>query len=217
MAVKKENKLSKHALQRLPFYLSYLKKKKEEGVVNISSPMIANDLDLNGVQVRKDIACVSKRNGKPKMGHNIDLLIQDMESYLGYNNEEYAVIVGVGQLGKALLHYRGFSNYGLKIISAFDSDPNIIGKEFNNVFVNSINDVESIVKDLRVRIGIITVPDKYAQEVCDKLIRGGVLAIWNFAPIHLNVPDNILVHNENMASSLAVLSRHLKEKISKKK
>lgn len=209
--------ISKQALQRLPFYLNYLKKKQEEGIKNISSPMIAMELDLNEVQVRKDIACVSKRDGRPKTGHNVDLLIDDIETFLGYNNVDRAVIVGAGQLGRALLHYKGFENYGLEIIAAFDSNPALFNQEINGVKVASIDKLEDLVDRLKVHIGIITVPAQYAQEVCDKMIKGGVLAIWNFAPIHLNVPENILVHNENMASSLAVLSRHLKEKMAAKK
>ena len=209
--------ISKHALQRLPFYLNYLKKKQAEGIKNISSPMIAMELDLNEVQVRKDIASVSKREGRPKTGHNVNYLIEDIESFLGYNNVDHAVIVGVGHLGNALLHYKGFENYGLEIIAAFDNDPNLFNAEVNGIKITSIDKLEDLVNRLKVHIGIITVPAQYAQDVCDKMIKGGVLAIWNFAPVHLNVPENILVHNENMASSLAVLSRHLKEKMAAKK
>lgn len=209
--------ISKHALQRLPYYLNYLKKKQKEGIINISSPMIAMELDLNEVQVRKDIASVSNRDGRPKTGHNVELLIEDIENFLGYNNVDHAVLVGAGQLGSALLHYKGFENYGLEIIAAFDSNPCLFNQEINGIKVTSVDKLEDLVSRLKVHIGIITVPAQYAQDVCNKMIRGGVLAIWNFAPVHLNVPDNILVHNENMASSLAVLSRHLKEKMTTKK
>ncbi len=209
--------ISKQALQRLPFYLNYLKKKQEEGIINISSPMIALELNLNEVQVRKDIASVSKRDGKPKTGHNVNYLIEDIETFLGYNNVDHAVIVGVGSLGRALLHYKGFENYGLEIIAAFDNDPYLFNQEINGIKVSSIDKLEDLVRRLQVHIGIITVPAHCAQDVCDKMIKGGVLAIWNFAPVHLNVPENILVQNENMASSLAVLSRHLKVKMAAKK
>jgi len=208
--------ISRQALQRLPSYLNYLKKRKEEGVINISSPMIALELHLNEVQVRKDLASVSRSEGRPKTGHNVERLIDDIETFLGYNNVDHAVIVGVGQLGRALLNYKGFENYGLEIIAAFDNDESLVNQEINNVKVSSIAKLEDLVRRLQVHIGIITVPASCAQEICDKLIKGGVLAIWNFAPVNLKVPDYILVHNENMAASLAVLSRHLKEKMAKR-
>ena len=208
--------ISRQALQRLPSYLNYLKKRKEEGVINISSPMIALELHLNEVQVRKDLASVSRSEGRPKTGHNVERLIDDIETFLGYNNVDHAVIVGVGQLGRALLNYKGFENYGLEIIAAFDNDESLANQEINNVKVSSIAKLEDLVRRLQVHIGIITVPASCAQEICDKLIKGGVLAIWNFAPVNLKVPDYILVHNENMAASLAVLSRHLKEKMAKR-
>lgn len=208
--------ISKQALQRLPFYLNYLKKRKEEGVINISSPMIALELHLNEVQVRKDLASVSRFEGRPKTGHNVDRLINDIETFLGYNNVDHAVIVGVGQLGRALLHYKGFENYGLEIIAAFDSDESLFNQEINGVRVSSIAKLEDLVRRLQIHIGIITVPAHCAQDICDKLIKGGVLAIWNFAPVNLKVPEHILVQNENMAASLAFLSRHLKEKMNKK-
>ena len=167
---------------------------------------------LNDVQVRKDLASVSS-SGKPKVGYNVKDLIAELEAFLGYNDIDNAVIVGAGSLGKALLNYSGFKAYGLNIIAAFDlcEEPT----EFQGKTVFPIAQLGSFCRKVNVHIGIITVPASSAQEICDLLVESGIRAIWNFAPVHLVVPDGILVQNENMASSLALLSNHLREQMKK--
>ncbi len=202
--------ISKHTLQRLPLYLSYIKALPADAPKNISATMIADALQLNDVQVRKDLASVSS-SGKPKVGYNVKDLIAELESFLGYDNVDDAIIVGAGSLGKALLNYGGFKEYGLNILAAFDlcSEP----EEFQGKTVFPIEQLESVCHRMNIRIGIITVPAASAQEICDNLVKSGVRAIWNFAPVHLVVPEGILVQNENMASSLALLSNHLREEL----
>lgn len=204
--------ISKHTLQRLPMYLSYIKGLPEDASKNISATTIAEALQLNDVQVRKDLASVSS-SGKPKVGYNVKDLIAELEAFLGYNDIDNAVIVGAGSLGKALLNYSGFKAYGLNIIAAFDlcEEPT----EFQGKTVFPIAQLESFCRKVNIHIGIITVPASSAQEICDLLVNSGIRAIWNFAPVHLVVPDGILVQNENMASSLALLSNHLREQMKK--
>lgn len=205
--------VSKQALQRMPYYLEYLKKLRTRGVEFVSAPMIAQDLKLNEVQVRKDLAAVSSVGGRPKTGFSVPELLQNMESFLGYNDVNEAALVGVGALGRALLSYNGFSNYGLKIIAAFDADPSLYNTELRGTAIFPAERLTELCARLKIRIGIVTVPAGQAQAVCNMLVAGGVLAIWNFAPAHLNVPPNILVQNENMAASLAMLSKHLRQKL----
>lgn len=204
--------ISKHTLQRLPMYLSYIQGLPEDAPKNISATTIAEALQLNDVQVRKDLASVSS-SGKPKVGYNVKDLIVELEAFLGYNDIDNAVIVGAGSLGKALLNYSGFKAYGLNIIAAFDlcEEPT----EFQGKTVFPIAQLGSFCRKVNVHIGIITVPASSAQEICDLLVESGIRAIWNFAPVHLVVPDGILVQNENMASSLALLSNHLREQMKK--
>lgn len=204
--------ISKHTLQRLPMYLSYIQGLPEDVPKNISATTIAEALQLNDVQVRKDLASVSS-SGKPKVGYNVKDLIAELEAFLGYNDIDNAVIVGAGSLGKALLNYSGFKAYGLNIIAAFDlcEEPT----EFQGKTVFPIAQLGSFCRKVNVHIGIITVPASSAQEICDLLVESGIRAIWNFAPVHLVVPDGILVQNENMASSLALLSNHLREQMKK--
>lgn len=204
--------ISKHTLQRLPMYLSYIKALPEDSPKNISATTIAEALQLNDVQVRKDLASVSS-SGKPKVGYNVKDLITELEAFLGYNDIDNAVIVGAGSLGKALLNYSGFKAYGLNIIAAFDllDEPT----EFQDKTIFPVAQLESFCRKVNIHIGIITVPAQSAQEICDLLVESGVRAIWNFAPVHLVVPEGILVQNENMASSLALLSNHLREQMEK--
>lgn len=207
----KGKNVSKNQLRRLPFYLSYLRGKYSEGVEYISSPQIAMGLGLSEEQVRKDLALVSRTCGKPKTGRCVETLILDLEEYLGYKNSNKAVIVGAGHLGGALIAYQGFSKYGLDIVAAFDSDHKKIGTFIGDKTIYSLDELEGICQELDVAIGIITVPAESAQDVCDRLVKIGVKAIWNFAPIKLDVIDTVIVQNENMASSLAVLSSKLKK------
>lgn len=204
--------ISKQALLRLPYYLNYLKVLQKSGAETVSAPKVAAALSLNEVQVRKDIAFVSSCAGKPKLGFDVSLLIHDFESFLGYDNVNEAILVGAGLLGRSLLQYKGFSAYGLHLVAAFDQDPALTQLRFNGEQkIFPMEKLENLCQRMRIHIGIICVPEASAQAVCDRLVACGIRAIWNFAPTHLTVPDGILVQNENIASSLAVLSAHLKD------
>ena len=203
--------VSKATIGRLPAYLRYLKDKESAGEKTISSTAIAEDLRLNAVQVRKDIAVISSVAGKPKLGFEIRDLIEDINKFLGYDNVTDAVLVGAGGLGRALAGYGGFKNYGLNIVAAFDKNPELVGKSLNGVQVFDTKELPKLVRRLNVLIGIIAVPGSAAQEVADELVAGGVRAIWNFAPAHLILPPDIAVKNEDMAASLAILSKRLAE------
>jgi redox-sensing transcriptional repressor len=205
--------ISLQALKRMPFYLQHLKKLRAEGVEIIAAPAIAESLSLNEVQVRKDLAAVSPTKGKPKAGFSVSELIAAMEDFLGYRNVRDAVIVGAGSLGRALISYSGFDNYGIRIVAGFDRDVETAGGTVAGKPIFPSDQMSEICRRLKVRIGIITVPADSAQVVCDQLVAGGVKAIWNFAPTHLFAPKEILIQNENMAASLAILSKHLEEKM----
>ena len=207
--------ISKAVLKRLPGYLAYLKSLPQSSSPYISATTLANALGMGEVQVRKDLAMVSD-GGRPKIGYPRESLIDDIEQFLGYDNTTDAVLIGAGKLGQALLGYSGFGAYGLNILAAFDIAPSSENSESGkNIY--PIDQLESFCRTHKVLMGIITVPADYAQGVCDQLIGCGIKAIWNFAPVHLEVPPNILVQHENMATSLAVLSMHLQAQIKEKK
>ncbi len=207
-----EKEISRATLKRLPTYLSFLKSLPAETVVNISATALAAGLHMGEVQVRKDLALVSN-GGRPKIGYNREALIADIERFLGYGNMNDAVLIGAGKLGRALLGYSGFAEYGLNIVAAFDADDALIGTSKSGKPIMHLSRLPEVCKQKKIRIGIITVPADQAQQVCDLLIQNGIRAVWNFAPKHLNVPEHILVQNENMAASLALLCKHLNEQL----
>ncbi len=205
--------LSRQAIQRLPNYLQHLRKMKSQGITVASASVIAASLRLNEVQVRKDIAAVSSVPGRPKLGFSVDLLIRDLEEFLGYNNVDDAVLVGCGSLGTALLNYKGFEAIGLNIVAAFDADEEKCGTLIGEKQILPMEKLQPLCKRLNIHIGIITAPAEAAQKIADDMVECGILAIWNFAPVRIVLPKDILVQNENMAASLALLSKHLKEKL----
>jgi AT-rich DNA-binding protein len=201
--------ISVQALNRLTRYLQYLRG-LPSSPANISATAIAEALEINDVVVRKDLAQASD-GGKPKIGYIKEDLIADIEHFLGYNESYDTVLVGTGNLGRALLSYGNFEKYGLNIVAAFDADATVVGREMGGKKVLSSEKIKDICKRLNVKIGIITTPVAASQQVCDALVEGGVSAIWNFAPTHLRVPREVVVKNEDMAASLAILTKQLAE------
>ncbi len=207
--------ISKSVLKRLPGYLTYLKSLPEDSTAYISATALASALGMGEVQVRKDLALVSD-GGRPKVGYHRKSLIQDIRQFLGYDNTTDAILVGAGKLGQALLGYGGFEAYGLNILAAFDADP-VANSTEDGKPILPMEELERYCRENKILMGVITVPAACAQQVCDQLIACGIKAIWTFAPVHLEVPEHILVQSENMANSLALLSMHLKAQIKERK
>ncbi len=194
----------KATLGRLPAYLKYLKALDPTVYGNISATIIAKDLGLGEVQVRKDLNAVSGA-GRPKLGYKTAALIKRLEDVLGQNKVSEAIIIGAGKLGNALLEYNGFANYGLEISAAFDIDEGKIGNTEFGKPIYSLDKLEEYCNQRFIKIAVITVPAKAAQQICDRLTKCGITAIWNFAPCQLSVPEGILLQQENLALSLAHL------------
>ncbi|MCQ2772909.1 MAG: redox-sensing transcriptional repressor Rex [Bacilli bacterium] len=203
------NKFSKNQLQRYPVYLKYFKELLDKGVVEISSPKIANELGYSEEQIRKDLQAISDEPGRPKRGRDVSRLIENLESFLGYRDCSNAILIGAGHLGAALLNYTKFAEMGLEIVAAFDSDPSKIGQIVGGKTIYPIGEFEERFAKFDAKIAIICVPAAFAQDVADMVIRAGCQGIWNFAPGHLNAPLNVVVENVNLASSFAVLSHRL--------
>lgn len=199
--------ISKQTLQRLPLYINYLNSLPAD-TSHVSATQIADCLSLNDVQVRKDLASVSS-GGRPKTGYITRQLAQDIRKALACTGPVRFVIVGMGNMGQALAHYSGFAEYNLHLIAAFDHDPAMVGKPAGSTTVHAMDALPDICRQQMPAVGIITVPAATAQHACDALTGAGVPAIWNFAPVHLAVPEGTLLENENMAASLGLLSRHL--------
>lgn len=204
----KENiSISDATLKRLPQYLRILKEKQSSNIQCISSTAIANELQLNPIQVRKDLALISQSEGKPGVGFEISGLINNIEESLGLNNSNEAILIGAGRLGQALLNYKGFENR-LNIRVAVDSEQ----KKCDNKKIFHIKKMEDLIQKMNIHIAIITVPKEDAQNVCDVLVENGIRAIWNFAPVNLKVPENIVLKNEDLTTSISILLKKLEEK-----
>ncbi len=203
--------ISPTTLRRLPIYRHYLLTVRDKQK-NVSASMIAAHFGLNDVQVRKDLGTVSGM-GRPKTGYDTEQLLLRIEECLGCGRTMDAILVGAGKLGGALLSYSGFSDYGLNILAAFDAAPALAGASIGGKPVYAASQMEAFCFEKGIRLGIITVPMEAAQGVCDRLCACGVKAIWNFAPTLLRAAEGVLVENENLASSLAILSKHLRAEL----
>jgi redox-sensing transcriptional repressor len=217
MAVSGKNKVQAQVpeptLKRLPGYLYFLERAREEGIINISAPAIAKSLKCDSTQVVKDLAYTGIK-GKPGVGYNTYELIHALEIFLGFNRINEAFLVGTGNLGSALMAFQEHQSLGLKIIAGFDVDEEKIGKAIGGIHVLDYNKMFSLAERLNVKIGIITTPDHAAQDVAEDMVNCGIKAIWNFSPANLDLPEDIIVQNTSMSSYAAVLLHRLQKPIS---
>ncbi len=205
-------KVSLKQIERYPVYLNVLLSLRNIGINKVNSRQLADALGVSEEQVRKDLQIVSPHSSKPGCSRDVNLLINHLKDYLGYNTVNRAVLVGVGHLGSALLSFKGFDDYGLDIVAGFDVDPSITGELVNDKPVFSIFNLDNKIKELDVEVAIIATPKEVAQEVVNKLINSGIKAIWNFVPVHLDVPSDVIVENMDLARSLAVFFHRINKK-----
>ena len=193
------------SIRRLPSYLYIVKAAFAQGEEYISGTVIADELKLEAIQVRKDLS-LTGIIGKSKRGYAIKELITSIESFLGWNIEKYAALIGAGCLGSALIGYAGFKEHGLKIKLAFDNDTSKIGNTVHGIKVYDINEAKKLIKKEKISIAILTVPSEHAQKLTDILVQTGIKAIWNFTNVKINTPENVSVWREDLSSGYAMLS-----------
>jgi redox-sensing transcriptional repressor len=204
--------VSQATMRRLPIYWHMLRYYRDKGCEFISCTEIGKELGLDPTQIRKDLE-ITGNVGRPRVGFSVVSLIEAIESFLGWNKVNEAFLVGAGNLGTALLGYDRLKNYGVHIVAAFDSDPKKCGTEIYGRQILPVEKLAELSARMHVLIGIITVPGEYAQTVADQMIAGGIRAIWNFSPVSLRLPNNIIIQNEELYYSLASLSRKLANSI----
>ena len=192
------------SVRRLPSYLHLIKKADDEGLEYISGTVIAEELELEPIQVRKDLT-ITGIVGKPKKGYPVKDLIKAIEKFLGWNRERKAFVIGAGSLGTALSGYQGFREHSLNICAAFDSDKRKIGKKIHGLSIFGMDELEEKFKEYMPEIAILTVPSKYAQEAANAIVKAGIKAIWNFTNIKITVPDKVIVQKEDLSSGYAML------------
>jgi len=192
-------------IRRLPTYLRILRDFSSKGKEFVSSNQLAEVVNIDSILVRKDLV-LTGIVGTPRIGYHISDLIRSIEDFLGWGEPLNAFLIGAGHLGTAILGYKEMSNYGHKIVAAFDKDPRIIDQSIHGVRVFNITRAPELLKELNVRLAILTVPAEEAQEATDILVEAGIQGIWNFTSANIDVPDGITMHQEDLISGLAVLS-----------
>ena len=205
---KEADKVPEPTLRRLPWYLSNIKLMKENGEQYVSSTQISKEINIDASQIAKDLSYVNI-SGRTRVGYNIDALIEVLESFLGFTNMHKAFLFGVGSLGAALLRDSGLHHFGLEIVAAFDVNPELVGKDLNGIPIYHSDDFEAKMKEYDVNIGVLTVPINIAQEITDKMVDGGIKAVWNFTPFRIRVPENIVEQNTSLYAHLAVMFNRL--------
>lgn len=192
-------------IRRYPIYLRAIGEMIDDGCMYISAFVLSERLNLDAVLVRKDLAMAGVP-GKPRRGYPARELQEAINRALGWDNSTDAVLVGVGSLGNALIGYSGFKEQNLSIVAAFDSDRRKVGSSARGVEVRSMDDLAGLVKRLKIKLAILTVPNTAAQECADAVVSSGVRGILNFSTVQLSVPEGVLVQNVDLSQPLAVLS-----------
>jgi len=207
--VKDRENIPKATIERLPLYYRCLDKMDTfEEVEVVSSKDLGGKLDIPSTQVRKDLSYYGEF-GRRGVGYNVNDLKKSVGKILGVDRIWPAVLVGAGNLGRALVNYRSFAMMGFEISHVLDNDLDKIGNVINERQVESVQDIEKIVAENEIKLGVIAVPSSAAQEVAEQMVEAGIKAIWNFAPTRLYVPNEIEVKNEDLAVGIVSLIYHL--------
>lgn len=201
-------KIPEATIVRLSVYSRFLEQADKRGIITISSGEIAEGVGVSPAQVRKDLAYFGEF-GTRGVGYNVKDLLRHTLKILGLNGKWSVVVIGAGNLGSALVSYRGFRERGFEIVGVFDNDLTKIGKRIMDLEVMGTEKMEQVVKEHNVKIGVITVPASVAQDVVNLLVKAGVKAILNFAPTVINVPDNVEVRDMDLATRLEILTFQL--------
>ncbi|MCT4660285.1 MAG: redox-sensing transcriptional repressor Rex [Tissierellales bacterium] len=205
----KEKYISMVVIRRLPKYYRYLSELEENGIKRISSKELSKLTGFTASQIRQDLNNFGGF-GQQGYGYNVEDLKKELGEILGLNREYTGVIVGAGNMGQAIAKFRGFQNAGFRVQALFDMDEDLIGTEIEGIVVRSIDELEGFLEVNDIEIGVICTPKNGSQIIADKLVEGGVNGIWNFAPIDLKVPENIVVEDVHLNESLFTLSYLLK-------
>jgi redox-sensing transcriptional repressor len=201
--------ISRATVDRLPLYFRTLRQLKSEGSDIVSSDELGHRIGVTPEQIRKDLAGFGAF-GKKGVGYHVMELIDNIGTILGLDRHWNIAIVGVGHLGWALANYRNFISMGFHLSALFDENPVVVGQIINGVQVSPITELDKIVQEREIQIGIIAVPAMAAQLIADKMVAAGVAGIWNFAPVRIKVPEWVQLVSEDLSVGLSTLSYHLR-------
>lgn len=202
------NRVSLAVVKRLPKYYRYLGMIADKGIIRVSSQELSNITGLTASQIRQDLNHFGGF-GQQGYGYNVEELKNEIEKIIGIDKSYKAIIIGVGNIGRAILNYRGFQNSGFNIVGLFDHAEDLVGKTITGLNVKDISDLESFMKEEEADIAVIAIPASEAQQVCEILVDGGIKGIWNFAPIDLKLPKKVVLENVHLDESLYTLTYYM--------
>ena len=206
-----KSRVSDAVVRRLPMYYRHLRELEKAGVVRISSQELGERMNLTASQIRQDINCFGGF-GQQGYGYHVSNLKERIGEILGLNHQYHVIIIGAGNIGRAVANYAGFKKEGFNIQAMFDVSPALVGIDVHGTLVQPMDKLDQWLSAHQVDIAVLSVPSAYAQETADALVRGGVRAIWNFAPVDLTLPDGVAVNNVHLSDSLHILSYRMNEK-----
>ena len=206
-----KSRVSDAVVRRLPMYYRHLRELEKAGVVRISSQELGERMNLTASQIRQDINCFGGF-GQQGYGYHVSNLKERIGEILGLNHQYHVIIVGAGNIGRAVANYAGFKKEGFNIQAMFDVSPALVGIDVHGTLVQPMDKLDQWLSAHQVDIAVLSVPSAYAQETADTLVRGGVRAIWNFAPVDLALPEGVAVNNVHLSDSLHILSYRMNEK-----
>ena len=198
------NRVSLAVVKRLPKYYRYLGMIAEKGIIRVSSQELSNITGLTASQIRQDLNHFGGF-GQQGYGYNVEELKNEIQKIIGIDKSYKAIILGVGNIGQAILNYKGFRNSGFNIVGLFDKSEDLVGTDVNGLKVQHIDHLQEFMKKNKPEIALIAIPAEAAQEISDELVEGGISAIWNFAPIDLKLPKNVVLENVHLDESLYTL------------
>lgn len=208
----KKIKVSNNVIRRMPRYLRKVEELEKQGISRISSTELGNLLGLTPSQIRQDFSCFGEF-GQQGYGYNVPALKEAIAKILGMDRGYSAVLIGVGNIGRALMDNFCFSDWGCRLLSAFDVNPDIIGREINGITIKSMEDLPAFLAENTVDLAVLAVPKDYAHSVTDILTGNGIKAIWNFTNVDIAEPDSpLIVENLHFSDSLLSLSYYISEK-----
>ena len=203
-----ERKISKAVIKRLPRYYRYLQELQNETIDRISSEELSRRMHVTASQIRQDLNNFGGF-GQQGYGYNVEYLKEEIGKILGLENTHYMIIIGAGNLGRALAGYARFENRGFVVKGIFDTDPAVIGTQVRDIPVMAMAQLDEFLAKNEISIATLAIPKEPAQEIADRLCAAGIRAIWNFAHVDLEVPKHVFVENVNLIESLMQLSYRL--------
>jgi len=203
-----EKGISQAVISRLPRYFRYLGELKDEGVERISSQELSEIMKVTASQIRQDFNNFGGF-GQQGYGYNVEYLYTEIGKILGLDKKHHLVLIGAGNLGQAIANYMNFERRGFLISGIFDINAALIGKKVRDIEVRPMEELEDFIKEHDIDIGVLTIPKTAAVDVANRLVKCGIKAMWNFAHVDLNVPEDVLVENVHLSDSLMKLSYNI--------